>query len=615
MQTSLARTPTAPASAPHQRGWRAAGLAFCCLMLALHVAAGYNSAGVVDFRRDVYWATAIAYGEHFPWSGPPIYQLVELGPWWYYLLAPVMRLGGSIAIAAASVQALAALKYFLALRLGTRMLDARFGFALAAAVAVTGWAIAPLIFPSHPAVVETALFLLALAAWRCRDALTPGSAVLFGLAAAACVHAHPTTATWVLAAGLALLWRHRSWHALTMLGLAALVVLLSLLPPWLDPQPVVAGMRKAADTYASHDLAVDPLVRFARLLAGLFVNGEWSGLMMMTPWKLPTVRLAWGLYCICLAVALAGVILLPRTLRRWFAVAIASLALQCVFLVLVRANMPIWMLVSALPALAFAVALGWYGWLSAAPPWRRAFGGAALGLQVALSLAAFSVFLRDIHSLRIMPDANPYVDATQRGESYTTVPIAFFPARKVDAFAAIGCAPAILHGRLAALLEAAFAVPLRVACGRWPDLRFRGAAEAGAHVFGIESAAAAKTAIAPEETIAGMAIYHRIHAIGPAAGTRRTELRRMQVVPETLRSEAQTWTFSARPGDVVSLTGIGADAIGAAKANGRAAKLVYAVGNQLLYLCDACADAAAVNWEIAIKEPAYNLDIVVIEAE
>ncbi|MBS0567257.1 MAG: hypothetical protein JSS59_07595 [Proteobacteria bacterium] len=615
MSTSFARASTTAAPARQLCGWRIAGLAFCCLMLALHVVAGYNSAGVVDFRRDVYWATVIAYGEGFPWSGPPIYQLVELGPWWYYLLAPVLRLGGSIAVAAAAVQALAALKYFLALRLGTRLLDARFGVALAAGIAVTGWAIAPLIFPSHPAVVETTLWLLALAAWRCRDILRPARALLFGLAAAACVHAHPTTATWILAAGLVLLWRHRSWHALAMLGLAALVVVLSLLPPWLDPQPLAVGMRKAAETYASHDLAVDPFGRLARLLAGLFVNGEWSGLMMMTPWKLPTVRLAWALYCVCLAVAFSGVALLPRVLRRAFGIAIAALVLQCAFLVLVRANMPIWMLMSALPALAFALALGWYGWLSAAPAWRRVFGAVALGVQVALSLATFSVLLRDIRALRIMPDANPYVDATQRGASYMRVPIAFFPARKVDAFAAIGCAPMTLHGRLAALLEADFAVPLRIACGRWPDLRFRGADEAGEHLLGIESAAAAKTTIAADETIAGMAIYHRIRPVGPATGTQRTQLRRMQVVPETLRSEARTWAFQTHPRDVVSLTGVAADAVGTARADGRPAKLVYAVGNQLLYACDACAGSVAVDWEIAITQPTYNLDIVVIEAE
>ncbi|MFT3792821.1 MAG: hypothetical protein QM741_17520 [Rudaea sp.] len=614
MPNPLLRASTLPASAPGLRGWRIAGWAFCLLMLALHVAAGFNSAGVVDFRRDVYWATAIAYGERLPWSGPPIYQLVELGPWWYYVLAPAMRLSGRIAVVAAWIQVLAALKYFLALHLGTRLLDERFGFALAAAIAATGWAIAPLIFPSHPAVVETTLLLLALAAWHCRDALTAGRAVLFGLAAAACVHAHPTTATWVLIAGLALLWRHRGWRALALLALSACVVVLSLLPPCLDPQPLAAGMRKTAETYASHDLAVAPLVRFARLVAALFVNGEWSGLMLMTSWKLPTVRLAWSLYCACLALALAGVALLPRTLRRGFAIALALLSFQCAFLVLVRASVPIWMVESALPTLAFVFALGWYGWLSPPPPWRRALGGTALAVQVALSLATFGVLLRDIHSLRVMPDANPYVDATQRGERYTTIPVAFFPARRVDALGAIGCAPTTLHGRLATLMEAAFAIPLRVACGKWPDVRFRGSGEAGEHRLGIEQAATAKTAIAPDETIAGMAIYSRVRPVGPAAGTRRTELRRMQVVPEALRSEPQVWTFAARAGDVVSLTGIASSAIGTARADGRAARLVYEVGDQLFYTCDGCAGDAAVDWNIAIKEPAYDLDIVVIEA-
>ena len=78
--------------------WRNAGFAFCVLMLGVHVAAALNSAGVPDSWRDMYWATSIAHGERFSLAGPQIYQLIELGPWWFYLLALPMFATGSVAL-------------------------------------------------------------------------------------------------------------------------------------------------------------------------------------------------------------------------------------------------------------------------------------------------------------------------------------------------------------------------------------------------------------------------------------------------------------------------------------------------------------------------------------
>ena len=195
------------------RAWSVAGGLFCVVMCVLHVAAGLNTGGLPDFWRDMYWATSIAYGERFPLSGPPIDQFMELGPWWFYLLAAPVWLTHRIAFASAFLQLLASAKYFLAWRLGTRAVDARFGTIYAVCTAVAGWSTASFWFPSHPAVVETTLLLLAWATWRCWTRLSLGNAVVYGLAAAACFHAHPTTATYIVASGIALLCRHCSWRA------------------------------------------------------------------------------------------------------------------------------------------------------------------------------------------------------------------------------------------------------------------------------------------------------------------------------------------------------------------------------------------------------------------
>ena len=105
-------------------------------MLAIHVAAGYGTSGVSDSMRDLYWADAILRGEALPLRGPVIYNTIELGPWWYYVVAAALAVSGSLAGAAAIVAALAALKYALAWRLGRRLEGPALGLAFVAALVV-----------------------------------------------------------------------------------------------------------------------------------------------------------------------------------------------------------------------------------------------------------------------------------------------------------------------------------------------------------------------------------------------------------------------------------------------------------------------------------------------
>ena len=117
MPSGLA-APSSSLASPPQRAWKIAGASFCALMCVIHIAAGLNSGGVTDFWRDMYWATTIASGERFPLAGPPINNLIELGPWWFYLLALPLWLTHRIAAASAFMHLLSALKYVLAWRLG-----------------------------------------------------------------------------------------------------------------------------------------------------------------------------------------------------------------------------------------------------------------------------------------------------------------------------------------------------------------------------------------------------------------------------------------------------------------------------------------------------------------
>jgi hypothetical protein len=621
MPDSFSSSIEMPAPVPSLRGWRVAGAAFCALMLALHVTAGLHSAGVTDFWRDMYWSTLIAHGERFPLAGPPINQIAELGPWWYYVLALPIALTGRVAAAAMLIQIFAALKYFLAWRIGTRLLDARFGFAFAVCLAVAGWSTAALMFPSHPAVVETTVLLLALAASRFCTSMSIGNALLFGFAGAACVHAHPTTLPYLAVAGGFVLWRQRSASALALLGVAAAVVLLSLLPPWLDPAPAGEVWRRTLSDYATNDLGSNLALRLPKFVAALFVGGAWAGLLLLTPWKLATVKLAWWSYCLCLAFALGGIAWLSLRavpLRRWAFAAAFLLLAQILFLIAVRPWTSIWMVPSCLPALAFFVAAGWYSWFAAA---RRALRMAALvafAVSALLSIAPFGFFLRDLHGVRAMPHANPFGDIVQSENDYIGVPGSPLSVRTIDALGAVLCEPATLHARLATAIEYSLATSARNACGAWPDLRFAGT-RPGQHMAGLPKRVAEIAGIAPDRSVGGLALYTHVRPIAPVDGARRTRLERMQVGIDAVHAAPVplAFDFATGVGDVIVLTNrIPAAAmmsVREVRANGMQAQLVYTEGNLQVYRCAACADAAQADWRLRLDGVEANLDLVVLE--
>ena len=612
-----------PAPVTHARAWWWTGLVFCIFMLVVHVVAGANSVGVADFWRDLYWATAIAHGERFPLAGPPIYGLLELGPWWFYLLSVPIVFGGNAAAVSAFVQALAALKYLLAWRLGTRLRDARLGLALALALVIPGWSMLPLMFPTHTAVVETALLLLAAATCAAWSRLSWPRAAGFGLAAAACLHAHPTTVTLVGIAGLALLWRHRSRQALALLSLAAAIVALCLLPPWLAPDDAAPIMLKSVPDYLGKDVLVDPLSRWPQLLRSLAGGGAWWGYLLMTRWSVDAVRVAWMVSCVLGAIAVAGLFRLRRSDRAAFraaGVAAALVAVQAAFLVLVRPITPMWMVPSCLPPLAFACGLGWYGWLSTSGARARAAVLAAMTLATALALAPFSIELRELHNVRVMPAVNPFLDVIERADTYVVVDVPWYPVRWLDRVAEASCGDAVLHGRLGALMGAAFAAPARNACGHWPAYRYGGVEGPPHHVLGLLPRPAQALGIVPDRVVAGMALYERVRAIAPEQGGRAEPARRRQIDPPSgATSRASTWTFETDGADGVVLTNRMPNAapmqVLAVTADGTSVPVAGGDGSSFVYRCATCPPGRRVAWRIEVTGVPENLDLAVIEAD
>ncbi|HET6546572.1 MAG TPA: hypothetical protein VFG55_07500 [Rhodanobacteraceae bacterium] len=589
-------------------------------MLVVHALAGLNTAGVADFWRDVYWASAIAHGERFPLAGPPVHGLFELGPWWYCLLAVPAWLSGRASVIAMCGQLLAGCAYPFAWRLGTRAVDARFGLALAGALAATGWSVLPIYFPTHTAVTMTMIVLLAAAMWRGWRQFSLGNAILFGLAAAGCVNAHPVTVLYIAMAGCALLVRHRSRRALACMLLSAGIVIASLLPPWLDATPAGTGVSLPVSDYLHHDVAVDAWPRLWMLVKNLWLDGSWDGLLLMTPWRPAAARLGWIVACAGIALAMTGVFRLPTRMRRMFVVAIAVFLAQVVFLILLRPVTPMWMGVSALPPIACATALGWYGWFQR-PHALRGLAVCTFVLTLLLALVPFGYFLRDLHSVRAPRGVNPYWDMAEPAPaSYDVVPVPFVPARRLEAISATLCADAVLHGYLAVLVEQSLATTVRNACGRLPDLRFGGREGPANHLAGIAAAAAAASGIAPLREMDGVAFYAHVRPVAPALGGRPRRLERMQVSAEAVVHAARPirLEFMARGDEVVVLLNrfrlVAPLHVLAVTAGGKPSALLFDNGVSRLYGCRACAPQAVVTWQFELDGIEENLDLFTLES-
>ena len=614
-------TGAAPIDARHRRYWYAAGLALSLLMLLVHARAGLNTNGVPDFWRDLYWAAKIAHGEAFPLAGPPIYGLLELGPWWFYLLAIPIGLTGSVAATSVFVQLLAGSKYFIAWRLGTRIVDERLGLAFACSLALAGWSTIPLMFPSHTALVETTLLLLAAATWRCWLRLSIGNAVLLGLAAGACLNAHPTTASYVVMAGLALLVRHRSWPAFAKLSLAAALAALTLAPPWFDATP--AATQRSVDAYVGTDIAVGLWQRIPELLATATAGGAWNGFLLMTPWSSTAIRIAWFVYCACVLVALAGLLRLPRgsRLRNAAFVAIAIFVLQAIFLAVLRPITPMWMLSSMVPPFALVLGLGWYGWFAFARERARSGAIVALAIFTLLSLAPFGLYLRDLHRMRVAVGANPYQNVVEVGDRYVDAEVPYLPVRRIERIAPSLCGTAVLHARLAWMVEQTLGVPVRLACGHWPELRYGGRAGPSRHVAGLFSRAAVASGVEPDSVVNGMALYENATPIAPAEGGKPTQLQRDRIHPDRAPDVSIPFevSFEVRGADAAVLTNRFSVAmplkVRAVTADGRPARLLHDDGGSMVYGCSDCAAGQTVRWRFELEGVEDNIDLVVLNAK
>ena len=601
------------------RRWRVAGGLLVALLMSLQVGAAFNTAGIPDFWRDVYWALQIAHAEQFPLGGPPIYNTFQLGPWWFYVLALPLALTGNVISVSVTTQLLSATKYLLAWRFGNRVADPRLGFALVAALAIAGWSIVPLYFITHTALVEAALVVLAICVWRCWLRFGWLEATLYGLTAALCAHAHPSTAPYVVVTSIALIVKHRRDSGVLKVGLAALIAISSLAPPFLQGSEVADQTASAFANYASSGTGLSIWPRYPKLFLNLIVGGPWHSFLLLTNWKPSTVVVAFTMFVAIVIFAIAGA-WRARDRAPWLTkgqlALLGMLLLQTGFLVVARPITPMWMASSAVPCVAGALALGWYGWYLRGG--REATVGIATTIIfVGLSVAPFGYFYRDITSVRVPDATNPFFDVSQTATRFQVFTVPFTTAMQLQSAGTALCDGATIHGRLATAMQQSLATPAAAACGKMPDLRFGGARE-GVHLAGFPQRSVGNVGIASERDDRGLELTRKLRVIAPSIGDKPTQMGRMQINPDGGPESPKPFelSFDADADDVVAVTNrlpmFAPLDVESVSIEGSVAREILFDGTTRFYRCTDCDRRLRHSWTMRILGVEKNCDVVVV---
>lgn len=487
------------------------------LMLA-YVALYATSMPTADTIRDVSRAWLLhAHGE-WPAQGPDIYSRYALGPIWFWLLGGLLVIAPSFTALAIGVGVLASLKFPLAFRLAERVLGPGAGYVATAWLAMHGVALIEHWTFAHTNLVLATSFLVLTCAARLHDAPDDRRWLMFALALVLAVHAHPTNLLTVLAV-LPVLWRHRA-RAISpaAFAVAALVVVLAMLPTALfvangslwyaqDAGRITltpaSGWLPRAGVLWLH-LAFDPLRILAESLGDTNARAIAIGATIFS------------------AVGLLSALALDRS-RRTFGL-FAATAAGCLAMVAVRQNTPLWMALALLPPFALLIAAGWRSlWLQR--PRTRAIGLIAIVALTAWMQATWFASRSEAlaQGEQGLPNRRVRNLTLEGTDAQRRQPL--FALLAMDRFARRFCADwprAAIFGDLALGVATAEAMPFLIqgcAPARWPSV-----GGTSAHAVAGLVAATGATSAAGWPRVPGYALLPVRQVLHPRDGLRLREL-------------------------------------------------------------------------------------------
>ncbi|MEO8485046.1 MAG: glycosyltransferase family 39 protein [Betaproteobacteria bacterium] len=470
-----------------------AGLAWAivALLAVLHAAPYFVTFVEGDFARDLYAALRIVQGRAWPLEGPIIAGTLHLGPVWYYTLAAMLAIGGSVTAVVAGIAVLASLQFPLAYRLGAEAYGRATGLAWAILLALPGVGSLTSLWIAHPSVTPTLVLATLFALWRAHTRRSPGWLAASGAAFGLALHAHPTTLplalplAWVAAGVVRTVGARGAVGAVAALALAAapFLPLASRLGDHLHDALALSGNVAGDAAMVGHaaflTVADNLLWRVPDLVTATWIASDGRPLLA---WRLFVAAVYLGSALGLALIAWRG----ERDARRTVLVVALSFVAWLAFTTAIRGVTRFYMLYATLPLLALLLALGLRG---------LALQGRAAGVSIARALLAGVVAWAAVvgtariaraldDDVRLPPLLGAHVDM-QRADDARYSRLHYLSTRHLDAIGRRLCVDGVVHlyGDLAQVVDSQFNVPAQMRCGDASRVVIGGVPATGEHAF------------------------------------------------------------------------------------------------------------------------------------
>ena len=456
-------------------------------MMALYVAGYAWSAPHTDSADELMRGYEIARGLAFPLQGPPLGQVLHLGPAWFYLMAPPLLAWKSWLAGALFVGLVASLKFPLAYACGRRLLDARFGLLWAAALLLPGWpTLEQLVFLNPNGVAAAILAVLALSL-RAYDGPRLHHFAGLGLLLAIAAHVHPNAAPAALCVLPVAARFRREGGSLVRAGAAFLATFVLPFLPYAYRQ-VAHGYPdfQAASRYVQGEITAAGLLNAPSIAWHYVATGPQLVAEYLGRWPhAAAVALGLGLAGIHVAAAALALFAGDGRTRRVAWGALAAVAVFSLWIGAMRVTTPMQFAWALAPATTAVLALG-----------LHAVTGGRHGRSLVIALVA-ALALGDAAAWRAM--ALRVEDGEGRLPSLVLdikgrLPAAeyvggWFPAYAHDRLGTLLCVapkPLSLHGHLGYLVDQDIGLDTLFACGRRDGIVLRESAVApGRNLLGM----------------------------------------------------------------------------------------------------------------------------------
>ena len=603
MQGAVNPENTQPAVLSNTAGWGCVGV-----LAALYALAIAHGVVTIDVARDLFWGQQIVHGDALPLLGPPVGATTFLGAVWYYVVAAVLSVSGSLTMYFALMGLLAASKFALAYFVGRRWLGPAFGVSLAAASAVPGVASYQLLGMGHPWFDESMLWLAAWFALRLLAApYQLRWAAGLGVAAALALHAHPTAVLLLPWAPIALfaLPSRAAWRAATASGIGALVVFLPWLVAALLPSVAATGMAENAVGPNGMGGSIVGAAGIAQSLLWTQAKNIFDSLLPHTFWDTSLASVVWSSVLVMTLFGLLKASREPR-LRRSLTGSLLSLIWVVAALALLRNHTPFYMVFVALLPLSALLAVAWVALLADGALWLRAVWVAVLASVIGLHAIVATGLVHIARGGQVesyLPLHSNMQDVSTSAHSESALAV---PTR--DALARWLCAqpaPVSLHGDMAAAFDMGLHHETDLAC-RSVSRRDTVGGSRNAYV-GLPQSVWKQAGIQTTGLIGAYALAPAHTVVSPAQplpdvnGKRYPP--RFELMLAALKNDEWSVAAALPAADIVivsSLLPTFPTFAVSAEANGVRQDAISTFANTAIFRCAACA-AGDVDWRIKVR--------------